>query len=203
MMKLQKKMEEEQELQIHISQEDWDTLITKEEEEEQFEEVKRKKKVRKEEEEENNEITLKFIRLNNLAGEPTRATPGSIGYDVYAAHDCFLPPNGKRYKINLGLMWVFPKGYYGQYHSRSGMAVKDGIVVIPEGAIINPDFPQEASVHLVNYPAENKFGGKQIFHGDKIAQLVLYKKITLHIQETREQFPNKTSWKGRYRSTGC
>ena len=134
------------------------------------------------EEEEEEEEKLKFERENNFIAPPQRMTKMSIGYDVCAAHNRFLPPNGKRYKIELGLKWIFPKGYYGQYIIRSGIAARHGLEIAGGSPVIDPDYDQPASLNLVNHCGENK-KGIQIYRGDRIAQLILIKKHTPLVEE--------------------
>lgn len=103
---------------------------------------------------------------------PMYATAGSAGLDLYAALDpdeeILLQP-GSRMLVPTGFKMAVPAGYEAQVRSRSGLALKAGVVVLNSPGTIDSDYRGEVGVILANLgpiPAPIK-------RGDRIAQLVL------------------------------
>jgi len=72
---------------------------------------------------------MRVKRLNGNAELPKRSYIGSVGYDLYAAVNITVPPRGTT-RVPTGLHIAFPKGYYGQISSRSGMALYDNVFTL-------------------------------------------------------------------------
>ena len=114
------------------------------------------------------EETLQIKRLTLDATLPTRASPGSVGYDLYSLNDLCIEPNSRDI-VSTGVCATIPMGCYGRIAPRSGLTVKYGIHV--GAGVIDPDYTGELKVCLFNLgsvPFEIK-------KGDKIAQLILEK----------------------------
>jgi dUTP pyrophosphatase len=124
------------------------------------------------------QIVLKVKKLNNDAVLPTRATPGSVGYDLVAISD-HLVAKGQRVLIKLGIAIVLPDGCSGKICPKSGLALK-GVDI--GGGVIDTDYRGEVGVILIN----NGNGPLDVARGMKIAQLVLEKVITPEVQEVSE-----------------
>ena len=125
------------------------------------------------------EETLQIKRLTLDATLPTRASPGSVGYDLYSLNDLYIQPNS-RDNVSTGVCATIPMGCYGRIAPRSGLTVKYGIHV--GAGVIDPDYTGELKVCLFNLgsvPFEIK-------KGDKIAQLILEKCMTPLIEEVNE-----------------
>lgn len=121
-------------------------------------------------------MKLLIKRLSNNAIIPTRASPGSVGYDLYSTIDMYIP-SMERGIVNTGIAATIPIGVYGRIAPRSGLAVKHGIQT--GAGVIDPDYTGELKVILFNHGGE-KFEIKQ---GDRIAQLILEKCETPPIEE--------------------
>ena len=108
-------------------------------------------------------IELKL--LHNYATKPTRATPGSAGFDLYATDNHTVWP-GARVKIPTGIQMAIPEGYAGFVWPRSGMAVKHGFDIL--AGLIDSDFRGEVMVAGINH------GDRmiEIKRGDRVAQIV-------------------------------
>ena len=63
-----------------------------------------------------------FQKLSERAVSPRRATPGSVGYDLFAPVDFQLQPKEQK-TIFINLAIVPPEGYYAQLMSKSGLTV--------------------------------------------------------------------------------
>jgi len=103
---------------------------------------------------------------------PTRATPGSAGFDLKASFpsqpSITLRP-GERSLISAGIKIAINPGYYGRIAPRSGLAIRYGIDVL--AGVIDSDYRGEVGVMLVNH-------GNQDFiinDKDRIAQLIIEK----------------------------
>jgi dUTP pyrophosphatase len=85
--------------------------------------------------------------------------------------DGFWLKVGERVLIRTGLAMAIPKGYEIQVRSRSGCALKYGIMLVNGIGTIDEDYRGEIGVILYNSSKEDFF----INRGDRIAQLVLQK----------------------------
>lgn len=74
-------------------------------------------------------VHFKIKRLNEFATMPTKGSPESAGYDLYAAipegRILILP--GETKKIGTGLSIELPYGSFGGVFARSGLATKQGL----------------------------------------------------------------------------
>ena len=109
--------------------------------------------------------TIGFRLLHPAARQPTRATPGSTGWDLYAAEPATVIWQ-KSEVIRTGIAVETPPGWAFAVRPRSGLSRK-GIVAV-FGTIDN-DYRGEIGVQLHNLTYETY----RVAPGDRIAQLVL------------------------------
>ena len=97
------------------------------------------------------QIDIKVKILHPRAQLPEYQTEQAAGMDVHAAinQPIFLGP-GSRCVINTGLAVEIPPGYEIQIRSRSGLSIKEGIVVVNSPATIDSDYRGEIKVALAN-----------------------------------------------------
>jgi hypothetical protein len=81
--------------------------------------------------------SLLIQRLSPTAQIPTRATPGSVGYDLHATNGTTIPP-GERTLVGTSIAIKTPPGTYGRIAPRSGLAVKHSIDVA--AGVVDPDY---------------------------------------------------------------
>ena len=124
-------------------------------------------------------MKLLIKKLSEHALIPTRASPGSVGYDLYSIEDMHILPY-QRGIVCTGIAATIPMGVYGRIAPRSGLAVKHGVQT--GAGVIDPDYTGELKVILFNHGSE-KF---EIKKGDRIAQLILEKCETPFIDEVEE-----------------
>lgn len=130
---------------------------------------------------------LKVLRLRPGAPEiPQYATPGSSGLDLradfsYTGMDSFDLYPHDRLIVYTGLAIEIPVNYEAQVRSRSGLALKHGIVVLNSPGTIDSDYRGEIQVILYNTTDEFF----KISHGDRIAQLVIAPVKQLLVQEVK------------------
>jgi len=91
----------------------------------------------------------------------------SASYDLITCTHGNIEP-GHRQVIPLGINVKFPEGTYGRIASRTGLAIKHGLIVMAD--VIEPNYTGELKLVIYNSDLYNSF----TFHpGYKIAQLVL------------------------------
>lgn len=101
---------------------------------------------------------------------PSYATEESAGMDLYAAIPSAMTiPLGGREKVSTGISIALPSGFEAQIRSRSGLAWKEGVVVLNSPGTIDADYRGEIFVVLHNT-------GDKVFllkRGMRIAQMVI------------------------------
>lgn len=106
----------------------------------------------------------------SLAPLPEQATIGSAGYDLTSnSRDAIVIPPGHRAVVPTGIKLGLGMGVEAQIRSRSGLAMKKGIMVLNSPGTIDSDYRGEISVILMNF-------GNELFvinQGDRIAQMVI------------------------------
>ena len=111
-----------------------------------------------------------FQKLTERAIAPHRATPGSVGYDLFMPYNFEIQPQEQKI-IFTDLAVSVPKGYYVQLMSKSGLTVSYELEV--KAGVIDPNFTGNLGVVLKNN--SNKYFKRTAL--DPIAQL-LFIKIT-------------------------
>lgn len=100
---------------------------------------------------------------------PTRQSPLASGFDLASAHkeEVHLFPD-ERLLISTGIAVEIPEGLEGQVRSRSGLAIKHGVIVLNAPGTIDADYRGEIKVVLANFSKECF----SIKFGMRVAQLV-------------------------------
>jgi dUTP pyrophosphatase len=146
---------------------------------------------------------------------PEYKTSGAAGMDVHAciqAQTLNLPDNGgtmsglthvlippgSRSLIQTGFSANIPDGYEIQVRSRSGLALKDGIVVLNAPGTVDSDYTGEIGVIIAN-TGTTPFVVK---HGDRIAQLVVARALRAATQEIKTDLKVTDRGAGGYGHTG-
>lgn len=114
---------------------------------------------------------LKIKKLSDKVVLPSFATAGAAGMDLRAhltEGNIAIQP-GQRAVIGTGLVIELPDGREGQVRSRSGLAAKNGVVVLNSPGTIDSDYRGEVKVILYNTGNEAFW----VKNGDRIAQLVI------------------------------
>jgi len=124
-------------------------------------------------------LKLKVKLLSDKAIAPSRAEPGSVGYDLHSAEEAILKPHTRKlFKTNVAV--EIPEGHYGRVAGRSGISYKNGLDVL--GGVIDPSYRGEIGVILYN-TSDVEVG---IEIGKAIAQLVLEKVSTPEVEVVSE-----------------
>ncbi len=116
------------------------------------------------------------VKIHRAPGAklPERATAGSAALDLHA---CLAPDTemiltpGSRASVPTGLTFEIPEGYFISLRPRSGLALRDGLILPNSPATIDADFRGELKVIVGNLSRDPI----RLRHGDRIAQLMLEK----------------------------
>lgn len=111
---------------------------------------------------------------------------------------CVKIDPGQRLLIPTGIIFNIPEGYSVRIHARSGLALKQGMVMANSQGIIDSDYVEESKIMLLNISTEPVY----IYHGDRVAQAELVRCEQYNIMETTERPTQKTDRNGGFGSTG-
>jgi dUTP pyrophosphatase len=130
---------------------------------------------------------------------PSYASDGAAGLDLRAAvvAATVIPP-GERALVPTGLRLALPAGYEGQVRARSGLALRNGIVLPNAPGTIDADYRGELSVILWNTSREPFV----VQRGDRIAQLVVARVARVAWDE-RASLEGSARGDGGFGSTGA
>lgn len=168
---------------------------------------------------------MKIFKVSENAEMPEFATEGSACFDLRACFTeadkilAYNPHNramelpvkrdssGRAFTqvqpsfrtlIPTGLIFDIPKGHVVKIYIRSSMALKFGLGLANDTAIIDSDYVDQAYIMLYNM-SDTPIN---IFHGDRIAQAMLEKLHTYTITERKTAPEQKTERDGGMGSTG-
>lgn len=154
-------------------------------------------------------MLIKYKRLFSDAKAPVRASPGAVGYDVYAYHVFgdftketkvelpFTLKPGESVLIGVGIVFAVPPMVDCQVRPRSGLANRFGVELSNSPGTIDPDYRGEIGVLLRNR-------GEQAFvveKGMRIAQLI-FTKVRLPVFQEVDKLPETSRNIGGFGSTG-
>lgn len=105
---------------------------------------------------------------------------------------------GDRIMAPTGLIMDIPNGYSVRVHARSGLSLKQGLVLANAEGVIDSDYVEEIMVLLHNI-SDNSI---TINTGDRIAQAELIRDVDYTIEETVSRPGVKTTRLGGMGSTG-
>lgn len=105
---------------------------------------------------------------------------------------------GDRVMVPTGLIIDIPTGHSVRVHARSGLSLKQGLVLANAEGVIDSDYVEELMVLIWNI-SDNAIN---IYTGDRIAQAELIKDADYSIAETAARPLIKTSRVGGMGSTG-
>jgi len=98
---------------------------------------------------------------------PEYATSGASGVDLRSVESITVQPGSWGF-VGTGLHLEIPQGYEAQVRSRSGLALKKGVMVLNSPGTIDSDYRGEVRVILMNLGHEPF----KVEPGDRIAQMV-------------------------------
>lgn len=140
-----------------------------------------------------------MININiNSENIPERADNGCSGYDLRAANkeEIIIPANHWKL-IPTGIKMEIPVGYEGQIRSRSGLALKNGVMVLNSPGTIDASYRGEIGIILMNFN-DVPF---VVRPNDRIAQIV-FAKVEEAFFSFVDNISNTKRGEGGFGSTG-
>ena len=113
-------------------------------------------------------MKLIFTKSNIDAKTPSYAYESDSGFDLYSVEDKWIHPFD-RALIPTGLQIDIPEGYEIQIRSKSGLALKSGLMVLNSPGTVDQGYTGEIQVILFNTTNQKV----KIEKNQKIAQAVL------------------------------
>jgi dUTP pyrophosphatase len=168
---------------------------------------------------------MKYYKLSEDVATPSYGTEKSAGFDIapYLTSEtkirCYNPHNremylpvkvdgsGKVYASILpnfrallptGLVFDIPEDKYIQINIRSSAALKSGVVLANQTAIIDEDYTDETFIMVTNI-ADTPM---QIFNGQRIAQCTIHNRNAEVLEQMEAPVDQKTDRVGGLGSTG-
>ena len=146
------------------------------------------------------DVAIQVVRLPHAEGLalPAYATEGAAGMDLLAAVTAplVIPPGG-RALVPTGLCIALPAGFELQVRPRSGLALKNGIMLANSPGTIDEDYRGELGIIVLN-------GGESPFtveRGMRIAQAVVAP-VTRAVWQEVPALPATVRGAGGFGSTG-
>jgi dUTP pyrophosphatase len=141
-------------------------------------------------------MEIEVLRLDAQARLPLRAHSGDAGADLCSVEEVSIPP-GERREVGTGLALAIPEGYAGFVQPRSGLAFRNGIMLVNSPGLIDSGYRGELRVCLYN-------SGREPFAisvGERIAQLVV-QRIEESVFVESAVLPLASRGEGGFGSTG-
>jgi dUTP pyrophosphatase len=141
---------------------------------------------------------LFYKKLTSDAVSPSYAYESDSGFDLYSTEEVVLNPF-ERKLVPTGLSFDIPEGYEIQVRTKSGLAIKQGLMVLNSPGTVDQGYTGEVKVILLNVSNEQQKIHKKM----KIAQGVLCsvesgKKVSL----VEDDFEDKDRGSNGFGSTG-
>ena len=143
-------------------------------------------------------VMIRFRRVSDLARIPTRGSEKSAGYDLYAALDqpVIIEPH-KTVKIDTGLQFEIPDGYFAAIYARSGIAAKEGLRPANCTGVCDSDYRGNYIVALHN----DSDTARTVEPGERIAQMIVMPYLSVSFEESQE-LSGTDRGEGGFGSTG-
>lgn len=113
-------------------------------------------------------IDLVYTKSNESAVSPKYAYESDSGFDLYSTEEMVIESFNRKL-IPTGLHVDIPEGYEIQVRSKSGLALKEGLMVLNSPGTVDQGYTGEIQVILFNTTNQSKV----IEKGQKIAQAVV------------------------------
>lgn len=142
-------------------------------------------------------MKIKIINKSNNP-LPQYKSKGASGMDLQAfIKDYITLFPFKQRIINTGIFIEIPIGFEAQIRSRSGLALKNGIICLNSPGTIDSDYRGEIMVILINISSSNFI----INNGDRIAQMIIAPYIAIN-WESSKNISNSSRNQDGFGSTG-
>jgi dUTP pyrophosphatase len=148
---------------------------------------------------EKQKVTLGFSRTHKDSVTPNYAYPTDSGFDLYSTEEKIIEPFGREL-IPTGLHFDIPENYEIQVRSKSGLALKQGLMVLNSPGTVDQGYTGELQVILFNTTKEKI----KIEKGQKVEQAVVCPVLTSNWLDIKEidSVENKDRGSNGFGSTG-
>ncbi len=128
-------------------------------------------------------MKIRVRKVSDTAVLPTRGSISSAGYDLYAdiAENVVIEPHST-VKIDTGLQFELPDGYFAGIFARSGIASRDGLRPANCVGICDSDYRGNYIVAVHN----DSDHMQTIAVHQKIAQMIVLPYLALEFEEVEE-----------------
>ena len=113
-------------------------------------------------------MPVQYSKSNEDAVSPEYVYPTDSGFDLYSTEELIIGPFG-RVLAPTGLHFDIPDGYEIQVRSKSGLALKQGLMVLNSPGTVDQGYTGEIKVILFNTTKDTI----KIEKGQKVAQGVI------------------------------
>lgn len=127
------------------------------------------------------ESIIKFKKLDNSALLPCYAHKEDAGMDIFSNEDVVVKAK-EWVLIKTGFSMELPHGFEAQVRSKSGLSLKNGIIVLNSPGTIDENYRGEICVIVMNVSSTDYHVEKN----QKIAQMVINKVEHLKCVEVNE-----------------
>ena len=126
-------------------------------------------------------VKVRFKRVSEFARIPTRGSEKAAGYDLYAALEepVAIAPH-ETVKIDTGLQFEIPDGYFAAIYARSGIAAKEGLRPANCTGVCDSDYRGNYIVALHNDSEQ----ARTVVPGERIAQMVVIPYLSVTFEES-------------------
>ena len=114
------------------------------------------------------QIDVNYMKSHVDSKDPKYAYPTDSGFDLYSTEDVWIDPSDRKL-IPTGIHIDIPEGYEIQVRSKSGLALKQGLMVLNSPGTVDQGYIGEIQIIMFN---TTKYKVK-IDKGQKVAQAVL------------------------------
>lgn len=143
-------------------------------------------------------VRIKRLKHNLDLALPAYETCNSAGMDLRAAIDeDVVLKAGERKLIKTGFSIALDNGYEAQIRPRSGLALKNGLIVLNTPGTIDADYRGEVMIILANLGTEDFV----VQRGMRIAQMVISTCIQVSFEEV-DSLDDTERGSGGFGSTG-
>jgi len=142
-------------------------------------------------------MKIKLKKLHKDAKVPTYGTEASACLDLYAVEDVTFK-SGDTKRIRSGWAFEIPEGYYVEIMPRSGLSIKNELIMPNSPGIVDSDYRGEVFVYMKFFKENWKFNIKK---GTRFAQMQIKKSILVEFEEV-ENLNETDRGVGGFGSTG-
>ena len=143
-------------------------------------------------------VKIRCRKVSEFARIPTRGSEAAAGYDLYAAlpEPVRIAPH-ETVRIDTGLQFEIPDGYFAAIYARSGIAAREGLRPANCTGVCDSDYRGNYIVALHNDSDKTR----TVEPGERIAQMVVMPYLPVFFEES-DSLTETERGAGGFGSTG-